>query len=191
MRFSAPETMGSEEYGQFQRPGDLATGTSLMTPFNVGPPSTSWRQAVVGAKDLWTRIATVYAKDLGQLRLMFELFVKRSASLTRTDDWEHSSSTPDPMEFHVHRLQTSTIGYPGDRSIRLPLLKTRTALGRAQTGVLLCRQHSRRLSAVPPLACGRPTSWDAKQVTSITFQTSPLLLSTWRKSKTSTTFSSC
>ena len=78
-----------------------------------------WRQAAIGAKDLWTHIPTVsYAKDLGQLCLVFELFVKRSASLPltltvpRTDDWEHSSSTPNPMESHVHRLQTLTIGCP-------------------------------------------------------------------------------
>ncbi|KAF9780316.1 hypothetical protein BJ322DRAFT_1085853 [Thelephora terrestris] len=78
-----------------------------------------WRQAAKGAKDLWTHIAAVDAPDLRQLRLMFELFVERSASfplsltVPRTDDWEHYTLTFAKMEPHVHRLQTLTIGRPG------------------------------------------------------------------------------
>ena len=32
--------MGPEQYGQFQRPGDLAAEKKFMTSFNVDPPST-------------------------------------------------------------------------------------------------------------------------------------------------------
>ena len=78
-----------------------------------------WRQAAIGAKGLWTHIAAVDSPDLRQLRLMFELFIRRSASfplsltIPRTDDWEHYSFTFDMMEPHVHRLERLIIGCPG------------------------------------------------------------------------------
>ena len=78
-----------------------------------------WRQAAIGAKELWTNIAAVDTPDFKQLRLMFELFLKRSGtyplSLTipRTDDYDHYSCTFHGMEPSVHRLQTLIIGGPG------------------------------------------------------------------------------
>ena len=66
--------------------------------------------AATGAKDLWTHIATLDAPDLRRLRLMFELFIKRSSSfplsltVPRTDNWEHYFFTFNTMEPHVHRL---------------------------------------------------------------------------------------
>ena len=78
-----------------------------------------WRQTAIGAKDLWTHIAAVDAPDLKRLRLMFELFAKRSASfplnltVPRTDDWEHYTFTFNKMEPHVHRLRSLVVGRPG------------------------------------------------------------------------------
>lgn len=78
-----------------------------------------WRQAAIGAKELWTHIAAVDLPDFKRLRLMFELFLARSGpyplSLTipRGDDYDHYSYTFAVMEPFVHRLQTLTVGQPG------------------------------------------------------------------------------
>ena len=78
-----------------------------------------WRQAAIGAKVLWTHVAAVDTVDFERLRLMFELFLKRSDSyplsltIPRTDDYDHYSRTFHMMEPFVHRLQTLVIGRPG------------------------------------------------------------------------------
>ena len=78
-----------------------------------------WRQTAIGAKDLWTHIAAVDAPDLKRLRLMFELFVKRSASFPLnltvpwTDDLERYFFAFDKIEPHVHHSQSLVVGRPG------------------------------------------------------------------------------